>query len=83
MTIRRRMAGASPIPGLTTAQVDVLLTGTSVDDPFLEFDIHEREWAALWQEFGAQLRAEAQRRGIRMQELEQRGRANGSDQESE
>jgi hypothetical protein len=64
MPTKRTPRVRRPLGQLTPALVDVLLTGESAADPFLEFDITEAQRLELWDLHGEALRAEARRRGI-------------------
>lgn len=65
---RKRTAGAGRIGDLSPAMVELVLTGTSTIDPFLEFEQHDGEVEAAWRLYGGALRAEALRRGIELPE---------------
>lgn len=64
----KRTAGPGRIGDLSPAMVDLLLTGTSQADPFLEFEVRPEQIEAAWSLYGGALRAEAQRRGIVLSE---------------
>jgi hypothetical protein len=61
---RKRRHAKLRVADLSPELVDVLLTGTSEIDPFLEFDLSRDEMAGYWQRFGPELHAEAKRRGV-------------------
>ena len=63
-TTRRRRTRVPITLPLSSALVDVLLTGDSEADPFLMFEVTADQAADLWRIHGDALRAEARRRGL-------------------